>query len=104
MIADYFTETFKLKVQSESTTFPYDISTCTCTTFYGALATISGNERFLDRQITGEATHYIDCPDSVSLTRKQRIGYGTRSFEVIIPKKSYIRKGHHQLIICKEIT
>jgi head-tail adaptor len=103
VIEHFYKESFSTEVLVRSEEYPHDM-TPTLVSFKGALATISGSEPYLDRQTTGDVTHKIATHSSVSLTRDMRVKYGTREFEVEFIRPSLIKAGHHQEILCKEIT
>jgi hypothetical protein len=103
VIEHFYKESLSTVVNAPSTTYPYDM-TETLVSFNGALATISGSEPYLDRQTMGDVTHKIATFSSVVFTRAMRIRYEARTFEVIFIRPSIIKKNHHQLILCKEIT
>lgn len=103
MISKWFKQSFTLITLTPSTTFPYDM-TETTSTFNGALASVSGSEGFQDDKISSEITHKIATYSSVSVSRAQKIGYGTRKFEILFVRPSIIKMNHHQELLCKEIV
>lgn len=103
MISRYYKESLSTVILAPSTTYPYD-QTETLVSFKGALATITGSEPYLDGQSLGMVTHKIATFSNVTFTRGMQIRYGTRTFEVIFIRPSLIKAGHHQEILCKEIT
>jgi hypothetical protein len=103
MIQHFYKESMSTVVLAPSTTYPYDLSE-TLVSFTGALATISGSEPYLDSQTMGDVTHKIATFSNVTFTRAMQVRYGTRTFEVVFVRPSLIKAGHHQEILCKEIT
>jgi head-tail adaptor len=104
MIERFYKESLSTVVLArDEANYPHDMVE-TLVSFKGALASISGNEPYLDRQTTGDVTHKIATFSNVTFTRAMQIRYGTRTFEVVFVRPSLIKKGHHQEILCKEIT
>lgn len=104
-IETYYTNTFTPQTWMAGSIYPYDNTWVDGTAFLGALDTVSSNDRWADAQLVAISTHWIACSTSISITKAQRIKYGTRIFEVTgIPDPVSLKPGHHQEVYVREIT
>lgn len=63
---------------------------------------ISGGERFMSNQLFAEATSQIRCRFIAGVTRKHKIKFGTRTFD-ILDVQNKEEKSAELLIVAKEI-
>jgi len=63
---------------------------------------ISGGERFMSNQLFAEATSQIRCRFVAGVTRKHKIKFGTRTFD-ILDVQDKEEKGKELFIVAKEI-
>lgn len=63
---------------------------------------ISGGERFMSNQLFAEATSQIRCRFIAGITRKHKIKFGTRTFD-ILDVQDKEEKGKELFIVAKEI-
>lgn len=63
---------------------------------------ISGGERFMSNQLFAEATSQIKCRFVAGITRKHKIKFGTRTFD-ILDMQNKDEKSVELFIVAKEI-
>lgn len=63
---------------------------------------ISGGERFMSNQLFAEATSQIRCRSVAGVTRKHKIKFGTRTFD-ILDVQNKEEKSVELFIVAKEI-
>jgi len=104
-IESFYKQSFIPQTWMASATFPYDETWMDGSAFNGALDIVSSSDRWADAQLVAISSHWIATKTSVSITKAQRIKFGTRVFEVTgIPDPIYLKPSHHQEIYVKEIT
>lgn len=105
MIDRFYTQSFTPQTWTAAAAYPYQETWTNGTAFKGAIDTVSSNDRFADGQLAAISTHIILTKTSVSLTKGQRIVFGSRTFDIMgIPDPVYLRAGHHQEVYVKEVT
>jgi len=104
-IEKYYKQSFIPQTWAASSMFPFDETWVDGAAFKGALDIVSTNDRWADAQLVAISSHWIATKTSVSITKGNRIKFGTRVFEITgIPDPIYLKPSHHQEIYCKEIT
>jgi head-tail adaptor len=102
-IESFYRQSFIPQTWTASATFPFDETWTDGSAFKGALDTISSAERWADAQVVALSSHWIATKANVSLTKNNRIKFGTRIFEVVGPPDPCLLKpGHHAEIYVRE--
>jgi head-tail adaptor len=101
----YYTETFIPYSWTASAAWPFEPTWTAGTAFKGAIDMLSSRDRWADGQVFAGSTHMLFCKTSQSLTKGMRIGWSSRTFEIMgYPDAIPLKTGHHQEIYLKEIT
>ena len=104
-IDSFFKQSFSIVTQAPASTFPFDLVETVGATFKGALDTVSSSDRWADAQLIAISSHWISTKSSVSVSKGDRIKYGSRYFEVTgVPDPVSLKPGHHQEIYVKEVS
>jgi head-tail adaptor len=104
-IDSFFTETFIPYTWTAGSVWPYENTWTAGISFKGAIDTVSSRESFQDGNLAGISSHLILTKANTIITKGMRIGYGSRTFDVVGPPDPIpIRPGHHAEIYVKEAT
>ena len=106
MISDYYTESVSRMTRSTASAWNTETAWSTSASvqaFDAAVNPISGVERIAGGRTQLMADYKMFCSDTVTLTEKDRVKWGSKTFDVVFVKDT-LDMGHHKKVLLKELN
>ena len=106
MIENFYTESISIMSRTTSTGWNGEVAWTTSVSveaFQAAINPMSGREVLSADKKTVLADYKLFCGDTVSFTERDRLKWGTKTFDVVFVKDTF-NMGHHKNVLLKELN